>query len=279
MPFKINELQEAYLKYRNFISNSNRPFHERYIFPFFAGTYFTYRWVDIIRLTNIAKAVSSRPSFVDVGCGYGDFLEKIREYLPNAVGVEKNAEIFYACGQPKPEFIEISDAQWNIDQGYDVIFVGWMEPGVDFRDRVAAKSDVIITTLDQGLSLNAEFDGHGFQRVASWRTPSWDDVNTEIMNRYYTQIPDRIRQDLFKLRTAHNLWYVYSRPSKYNAIRSALLNCARQEILNLPYQHYDFEDVLDECGFKFHEELVVPSSEMQSKARLWEIIFTDSSEL
>ena len=154
-----------------------------------------------------------------------------------------------------------------------------MEPGVDFRDRVAAKSDVIITTLDQGLSLNAEFDGHGFQRVASWRTPSWDDINTEIMNRYYTQISDRTHQDLFKLRTAHNLWYVYSRPSKYNAIRSALLNCARQEILNLPYQHYDFEDVLDECGFKFLEELAIPNSEMQSKARLWEIIFTDSSEL
>jgi hypothetical protein len=57
------------------------------------------------------------------------------------------------------------------------------------------------------------------------------------------------------------------------------LNCARQEILNLPYQHYDFEDVLDECGFKFHEELAIPNSEMQSKARLWEIIFTDSSEL
>jgi SAM-dependent methyltransferase len=279
MPFKTEDIRKAITSLNTFRQYAVSPYHERFSFPFLCGTYFAYRKIDVLRIVSIAKAISSNPRYLDIGCGYGDFLEKIREYLPNAVGVEKNAEIFYACSQPKPQFIEISDAQWNIDQGYDVIFVGWMEPGVDFRDRVAAKSDVIITTLDQGLSLNAEFDGHGFQRVASWRTPSWDDVNTEIMNKYYTKISTRIHQDLFKLRTAHNLWYVYSRPSKYNAIRSALLNCARQEILNLTYQHYDFEYVLDECGFKFHEELAVPNSEMQSKARLWEIIFTDSSEL
>ena len=279
MPFKTEDIRKAITSLNTFREYAVSPYHERFSFPFLCGTYFAYRKIDVLRIVSIAKAISSNPRYLDVGCGYGDFLEKVREYLPNAVGVEKNAEIFYACSQPKPQFIEISDAEWNIDQGYDVIFVGWMEPGVDFRDRVAAKSDVIITTLDQGLSLNAEFDGHGFQRVASWRTPSWDDVNTEIMNRYYTKISNRIHQDLFKLRTAHNLWYVYCRPSKYNAIRSALLNCARQEILNLPNQHYDFEDVLDECGFKFHEELATPNSEMQSKARLWEIIFTDSSKL
>src|ERR671919_3114154 len=279
MPFKTDDIQKAMASLKTFRQYAVSPYHERFSFPFLCGTYFAYRRIDVVRIAAIAKAISSNPTYLDVGCGYGDFLEKIREYLPNARGIEKNAEIFYACNKPKPDFIEISDAQWAITQDYDVIFVGWMEPGVDFRNKIATKSEVIITTLDQGLSLGAEFDGHGFGRVATWRTPSWDDVNTEIMNKYYTKISNRIHQDLFKLRTAHNLWYVYSRPSKYNAIRSALLNRAQQEILDLPYQHYDFEDVLDECGFEFHEELAIPNSEMQSKAKLWEIKFTDSSEL
>ena len=38
--------------------------------------------------------------------------------------------------------------------------------------------NAIITTLDQGLSLAVEFEGHGFEKIASWITPSWDDINT-----------------------------------------------------------------------------------------------------
>jgi SAM-dependent methyltransferase len=279
MPFTTDDIQKAMASLRTFRQYAVSPYHERFSFPFLCGTYFAYRKIDVVRIAAIAKAISSNPTYLDVGCGYGDFLEKIREYLPNARGVEKNAEIFYACNKPKPDFIEISDAQWAINQDYDVIFVGWMEPGVDFRNKIATKSEVIITTLDQGLSLGAEFDGHGFGRVATWRTPSWDDVNTEIMNKYYTKITDETRQDLFKLRTAHNLWYVYSKPSKYGMVASALLKCSRQESHDLSYERYDFENVLDECGFRFREELNVPTSDKQSKARLWEIEFTNRQEL
>jgi SAM-dependent methyltransferase len=279
MPFTTDDIQKAMASLRTFRQYAVSPYHERFSFPFLCGTYFAYRKIDVVRIAAIAKAISSNPTYLDVGCGYGDFLEKIREYLPNARGVEKNAEIFYACNKPKPDFIEISDAQWAINQDYDVIFVGWMEPGVDFRNNIATKSEVIITTLDQGLSLGAEFDGHGFGRVATWRTPSWDDVNTEIMNKYYTKISDETRQDLFRLRTAHNLWYVYSKPSKYGMVASALLKCSRQESHDLSYERYDFENVLDECGFRFREELNVPTSDKQSKARLWEIEFTNRQEL
>lgn len=279
MPFKTDDIQKAMASLKTFRQYAVSPYHERFSFPFLCGTYFAYRKIDVVRIAAIAKAISSNPTYLDVGCGYGDFLEKIREYLPNARGVEKNAEIFYACNKPKPDFIEISDAQWAINQDYDVIFVGWMEPGVDFRNKIATKSEVIITTLDQGLSLGAEFDGHGFGRVATWRTPSWDDVNTEIMNKYYTKISDETRQDLFKLRTAHNLWYVYSKPSKYGVVASALLKCSRQESHDLSYERYDFENVLDECGFTFREELNVPTADKQSKARLWEIKFTNRQEL
>jgi hypothetical protein len=274
MPFKSEDIQKAMTALNAFRQYAVSPHHERYSFPLLRGSYFTYRKVDVIRLVLIARAISSNPRYLDVGCGYGDFLEKIREYLPNARGIEKNAEIFYACNKSKPDFIDVSDAEWDINETYDVIFVGWMEPGVDFRDKVASKTEVVITTIDQGLSLGAEYDGHGFGRIATWRTPSWDDVNTEIMNKYYTSIPDKTRQNLSKLRAAHNLWYVYSRPSKSDLVRSVLLKCIKQEGRNFSNGHYEFESVLDEFGFRYREELDEVTPEIESRAKLWEIRLT-----
>jgi hypothetical protein len=271
MPFRIEDLQKALMALNTFRQNAVSPHHERYSFPLLCGSYFAYRKVDVIRIVEIAKTISSSPRYLDVGCGYGDFLEKIREYLPDAKGVERNAEIFYACNRLKPGFIDFSDADWDISEMHDVVFVGWMEPGVDFRDRVAAKTDVVITTIDQGLSLGAEYDGHGFDRIATWRSPSWDDVNTEIMNRYYTSISKETRQALSKLRSAHNLWYVYSKPSKSDIVRSVIKKCIIQEAHDFIKEHYEFESVLDDCGFRYHEDLEEPSSEIGSTAKLWEI--------
>jgi hypothetical protein len=149
-----------------------------------------------------------------------------------------------------------------------------MEPGVDFRDKVSAKTNVIITTLDQGLSLGAEYDAYGFERIAVWRTPSWEDVNTEIMNRYYTKMLDETRQNLFKLRSAHNLWYIYSKPDKSEVVKSSLLRCLEQENSTSLKEHYEFESTLDQCGFRYLEELEDPTSEGELKGRLWEVRFT-----
>ena len=68
--------------------------HARYIFPFFRGSYFAYRKVDVFRTVEIAKAISSNPSYIDIGCGYGDFLDKVRQLLPNARGIEKTEAFF-----------------------------------------------------------------------------------------------------------------------------------------------------------------------------------------
>jgi SAM-dependent methyltransferase len=276
MPFKINELQEAYLRYRNFISNSNRPFHERYIFPFFAGTYFTYRWVDIIRLTNIAKAVSSRPTFVDVGCGYGDFLEKIREYLPNAIGVEKEGNIFYAFRKTRPDYIRSTAIEWIENKSYDVAFVGWMEPGVDFRKYVARLANCIITTFDEGGQCgvygSCEYEEFGFKRVAWWRTPSWIDVNTELMNKYYSSTlqSDQKQNQLSKLRSAHNLWYIYARAYVFNQVVAGLKSSVAIEKEASSRRRFDFESILDECGFHYMEDLPSLSNKVD---RLWEVKF------
>lgn len=276
MPFKTRDLQMAAEALRQFRRYSVSPHHERFSFPLLRGTYFTYRKIDVLRVVAIAKAVSNSPGYCDIGCGYGDFLIKIREFISGATGIENSAGIFYGCNLPKPDYVTIADVRWGIEKKFDIIFVGWMEPGIDFRDAIAAKTDVVVTTLDQGISLAAEFDGHGFERVASWRTPSWEDVNTEIMNRYYTQMSNEIYHSLSRLRGAHNLWYVYSKKRRYSeAIKAALVRCLEQEKRTF-VGRYDFEDVLDDCGFKYFEELEISAASKQEKAHLWEIQFTSN---
>lgn len=241
------------------------PHHERYSFPFFSGTYFSYRKLDVKRVVAIAGATNRDPSYLDVGCGYGDFLSHVREFLPGAEGMEKDVDIFYGLGKAKPDHISISDAHW-IGRRYEVIFVGWMEPGQDYRDPVANSTDIIVTTLDQGLSLAAEFDGHGFDRIAQWRTPSWEDVNIEIMNKYYTKMSEEMRGELAKMRGAHNLWYVYARPHVAGTVKNVLWEQVARED---PDDRYDFEDVLDECGFGYMQKLKNPAM----PEALWRVNF------
>ncbi|MEM2139449.1 hypothetical protein [Nitrososphaera sp.] len=265
MPFFTQDLRNARKSLEQYRAHAASPHHERYSFPFFCGTYFSYRRIDVRRTVAIARDVGENPSYLDVGCGYGDFLKRVREFLPDAEGMEKDAGIFYGLGIEKPGYIAVSDAHW-ISKRYDVIFVGWMEPGQDYRDPVAKNTDVVITTLDQGLSLAAEFDGHGFERVARWRTPSWEDVNIEIMNRHYTKMGEQKRAELAKMRGAHNLWYVYARPRVAGRVREALkAHIARED----PDDRYDFEAVLDECGFGYMQKLENPAV----PEPLWQVSF------
>jgi hypothetical protein len=150
-----------------------------------------------------------------------------------------------------------------------------MDPGIDFTAAVAAKTNVVVTTLDQGISQAAEFDAHGFERIGYWRTPSWEDVNTEIMNRYYTKLSKHMHKILFELRGAHNLWYVYSKePRTAEAIKLALKRRLEEE-KQIPQARYDFEDVLDECGYTYLERLPALSSNSECDT-LWDIKFSEN---
>ena len=102
-------------------------------------------------------------------------------------------------------------------------------------------------------------------RVARWRTPSWEDVNTEVMNRYYTKMPDERRTELARMRGAHNLWYVYARPGPASRIRKAL---EAQLVREDPRDRYAFEEVLDECGFGYLQTL-----ESDAREPLWHVSF------
>jgi hypothetical protein len=231
--------------------------------------------VDVARVISIAYSVSREPTYIDVGCGYGDFLEKIREYLPNAVGIEKEGKIFYAFGRTKPDYIYSTAVEWLENKNYDIAFIGWMEPGVDFRKNVAKIARCIITTFDEGgqcgINGACEYEEYGYSKVAWWRTPSWIDVNTELMNRYYTQssvLSEQDKHNLAEMRAAHNFWYVYAKPSIKKEVAANLKFFVAKESKSISNRHFEFESVLDTCGFHYMEKIpAIPHT------RLWEIKF------
>ena len=268
--YSTRKLFEAYNELKKFRRFSVSPLHERFIFPYICGTYFCYRKVDVLRVVELAKSISQKPKYLDVGCGYGDFLEKIREFIPDAMGIEKDGGIFYEFNRVKPDHIQIKDVSLDLNEKYDVIFVGWMDPGVDFRKSVANSTDIVVTTLDQGISLGAEFEEFGFHRIAWWRTPSWLDVNYQIMNKYYTKMPNQVYDCLFDLRGAHNLWYIYTKNLEYvKTIKKALIHSTKRD-----QAKYDFEQVIDECGFEYSEKSLFSNKVDNSNLfSLWNIEF------
>lgn len=269
MPYSEEQILTAIQSLSDFRTRAISPYHERFSFPFFSGTFFVYRKIDVKRIVTIAKTVAQDPSYLDVGCGRGEFLTKVRNYIPDAIGMELDPSIFYCMGMHVPPYIKIWDPKWGLDHDFDIVFIGWMEPGTDFRDEISKRTQVIVTTLDQGLSLAAEYEGHGFELIARWRSPSWEDVNIEIMNRHYTRISNEVIERLTCLRGAHNLWYVYSRDKDLSEkIRRNLARVTKEERSGLN-ETYDYEGVLDECGFAFHQELATSVSGTREK--LWEI--------
>jgi hypothetical protein len=281
MPFRTDDLQKAYLAYKEFSDHNPPKHHKRYIFPFFAGSYFTFRKIDVRRVFAIAKSISPDPNYIDIGCGYGDFLSRIRQIIPGAIGIEQDASIFYMFQKPKPDYIYSSAtaADWFGKRSFDVSFVGWMEPGVDFRKAVSQFSKCIITTFDAGgqcgINGECEYEEFGFQKIAWWRTPSWIDVNCELMNRFYTsslRTEKNKKEELAKLRTAHNLWYIYTRPEISSRVSEGLecwLKKEEHDHLDAR-QSFDFESLLDECGFHYMETLAALLSEGN---QLWKVIF------
>jgi hypothetical protein len=211
-------------------------------------------------------------------------LRKVREFLPSAVGIEKDGAIFYILQKPRPDYIYSSAIEWFFGaKTFDVAFVGWMEPGVDFRQFVARSAKCIVTTFDAGgqcgINGGCEYDQYGFEKIAWWRTPSWIDVNTELMNKFYTPssiIDEKKKQELAKIRTAHNFWYLYTRPEIKEEVIASLNSWLEKEEEEEEEEElfakvkFDFESILDECGFHYKEEL--PAILSKDK-RLWEVRF------
>jgi len=280
MSFSFDEMLKAYEFFKQYKSQNPPMHHERFIFPLFSGTYFCYRKIDVLRIISIAKSLSNNATYIDVGCGNGDFLKRIRKYLPKSIGIEQNLLPFYLLKKVKPDYIySIPIEMFTYKSKFDLAFVGWMQPGVDFRKYVSKLTNCIITTFDSGgqcgINGGCEYEEFGFIKIASWRTPSWIDVNSELMNSYYTNsLKDRVtlRQHLSRLRTANNSWYVYSIRSISKEITTALKSHIQKEEKDDSFSReiFDFEAILDECGFRYHEKL---SSLLSTEKHLWKVQF------
>ena len=75
---------------------------------------------------------------------------------------------------------------------------------------------------------------------------------------------------LFDLRGAHNLWYVYTKNSDHvNIIKNALIHFQHED-----QSKYDFERVIDECGFEYSENSKLSKKvDKTSLFSLWNIEF------
>jgi uncharacterized ubiquitin-like protein YukD len=281
MSFSFDEILKAYEFYKQYqLKKPSSYHHERFIFPLFSGTYFCYRKIDVLRVISIAKALSENPKYIDIGCGNGDFLRRIRKYLPQSIGIEQNLLPLYLLKKTKPNYIYSTPIEFfTNNHKFDLAFVGWMQPGIDFRKYVAKLANCIITTFDSGgqcgINGGCEYEEFDFQKIASWRTPSWIDVNIELMNNYYTgSLTNKanLRQHLSRLRTANNFWYVYSINSISNKITTALKSQIQKEENDHLFsrEKFDFEVVLDKCGFGYYEKL---SSLLSTEKRLWKVHF------
>jgi hypothetical protein len=88
------------------------------------------------------------------------------------------------------------------------------------------------------------------------------------MNRYYAPSLDSGKKEqLAKLRTAHNLWYVYAKQELTAKIKSSLKWWLKNG--ENPDDRFDFESILDECGFHYMEDL--PG--LTNDRKLWDVKF------
>ena len=91
------------------------------------------------------------------------------------------------------------------------------------------------------------------------------------MNKYYTSLTNEIKEELSKLRSAHTIWYIYTKEKLSSTVDWALKLWMKKEIqLSLDDEKYNFEQLLDECGYHYNEELSVLTS---VKKALWQVSF------
>jgi hypothetical protein len=91
------------------------------------------------------------------------------------------------------------------------------------------------------------------------------------MNKYYTPMTDETKKQLLELRSAHTMWYVYTKENLTSILNEAFkLWMKKESQLPLDVEKYDFESILDECGFHYNEELSLLTS---AKKAIWEVSF------
>lgn len=136
------------------------------------------RGLDVARIASACK-VAGRV-VADVGAGTG--------LLAHLLEQEGVAVAAYDPHPPATRYhaIEPLDAD-RLTDSYDAALVSWMEAGKDYRDQVAELAPVLVNVYDVeggcGVLGQTDFTQQGFQVAASWRTPSFEDVDHALTHR------------------------------------------------------------------------------------------------
>lgn len=204
------------------------------------GCYVAYRRVDVLRIVEVARALSPDPRVIDVGCGNGDLLKRVREYIPGAIGVDVEEK-----WTVKP-YIRCMDVN-DVKEEFDMAILSWMELGEDYREAVSRIADVIISVWERGgacgnteirESWTQDFEEFGFIPVATWRTPAWADINMRLITG---------RPPLFTIDLGC-IWEVWAQEGLHKRVLEALREYAGRE-KGLRIEPYPFERYYDEAGY------------------------------
>ena len=225
------------------------------------GSMFVYRHIDVLRVVAIAKAIADEPRVVDAGCGNCDFLDKLRVYLPNAIGIDNKPKF-----TDKPYVLQ-RDIRRLRKRRYDLAFIGWMELGVDFRKAITRIAPVNIMVWERGGACGIEgecdFDEFGLVKIASWRTPAWMDINIRLM-------VDRMRHTLAIDNFAvGSIWDVWAEPEIAFNVQVKFMHYLNHED-GQTIEPYDFEEHIDKAGYR----IGLPIDDwFGGKFWLWEVQF------
>ncbi|HWG91106.1 MAG TPA: hypothetical protein VNZ52_09700 [Candidatus Thermoplasmatota archaeon] len=133
---------------------------------------------DLNRILAVAHAVGNAPRLVDVGAGSGLLSALLAPHLQVTALDPGDAGI---PSRRVGRFFDLVRAPVESYSGQaEVALVSWMEAGRDYRAPVAALAPVLVQAYDPsggcGVLGDVDYARFGFQVVARWETPSWENV-------------------------------------------------------------------------------------------------------
>lgn len=129
------------------------------------------RALDVARIAAALRVAG--PRVADVGAGTG-----LLARLLAGAGVAVDA---FDPLPPAIRYHDVAERDASALAGpYDALVVSWMEAGKDYREACARLAPVIVNAYDVeggcGVMGAVDFAPFGFVEAASWRTPSFEDV-------------------------------------------------------------------------------------------------------
>lgn len=131
---------------------------------------------DVARIAAALRVAGRRVA--DVGAGTGLLAALLERH---GVAVEASD-----AAPPPVQYTRVAkDEASTLSGPYDALVVSWMEAGKDYREACAWLAPVVVNAYDVeggcGVMGAVDFAPFGFREAASWRTPSFEDVEFALL--------------------------------------------------------------------------------------------------